>query len=182
MAKRDIKEFEYPPKVNYTEMLKGMWRVSKVDMAFHGSMTILLITGLMIDLLGPYLGGSLSLVRSIGHGYIGVFLILVFIPYLAKVLINKEMRMLFTAVNYLDFLLYGVLIITGISIAAPNKPWVDLLPWLPSALQPIAQNASVLHTVVTYVWLLTSIVFPGGFLHGIACQELMSHLSKRQER
>lgn len=182
MANRDIKEFEYPPKVNYTNMLKGMWRVSKADMAFHGSMTILLITGLTIDLLGPYLGGSLSWVRSIGHGYVGVFLILVFIPYLVKVIINKEMRLLFTAVNYLDFLLYIILIVTGISIAAPNKPWIDLLPWLPGALQPIAQNASTLHTLVTYVWLVTSIAFPGGFLHGIACTDLVTHLRNRRER
>jgi hypothetical protein len=81
--------------------------------------------------------------------------------------------MLMTAINWLDFVLYAVLIITGISIASINQPWIDILPWLPGALGFLSEYSSALHTIITYVWLLLSTIIPGGFLHGIATSYLI---------
>ena len=49
---------KYPPDFTLTNITKGMIRTSSVDFLFHLLMAILLITGLIIDLLGPWLGGS----------------------------------------------------------------------------------------------------------------------------
>jgi hypothetical protein len=142
-------------------------------------MAILLITGLIIDLLGPWLGGWLSSIRSIAHGYIGALFVLVFIVYIIKVAISKKMRTVLTATNYIDFLLYIILIITGIAIASPNKPWIDLVPGLSDVLSPIALYAPMIHVITTYVWIVFAIIFPGGILHGLASVYLISHLKKK---
>lgn len=175
MAKyKDVKEFEYPSKVTLTGVLKGSWQTSKISMIFHLLMAILLVTGLAIDLLGVFLGGGLSPIRSIFHGYIGVVFVIVFPIYLVKVIATRKMRILMTTVNYINFALYALLILTGISIASANQIWIDTLPWLSSALSGLRQIAPPLHTVTTYAWLLFSILFPGGFLHGIATVYLIS--------
>lgn len=176
---KEVPEKKYPPEVNYSTVLKGMTRTSPLDTAFHLLMAILLITGLIIDLLGPWLGGWLSSIRSIAHGYVGALFVLVFIVYLITMVFSKTMRMVLTVTNYVDFLLYIILIITGITIASPNKPWVDLLPGLSVTLSPIAPVAPAIHAVTTYVWILFAIVFPGGILHGLASVYLISYLKKK---
>lgn len=176
---KEVPEKKYPPEVNYSTVLKGMARTSPLDTAFHILMAILLITGLIIDLLGPWLGGWLSSIRSIAHGYVGALFVLVFIVYLAFVAYSKEMRTVLTVTNYVDFLLYIVLIITGITIASPNKPWVDIFPGLSDALTPIARFAPAVHAATTYVWIVFAIVFPGGILHGLASVYLISYLKKK---
>jgi hypothetical protein len=178
---KEVPEKKYPPEVNYSTVLKGMARTSPLDIAFHLLMAILLITGLIIDLLGPWLGGWLSSIRSIAHGYLGALFVLVFIVYLIVMVFSKKMRMVLTVTNYVDFLLYIILIITGIAIASPNKPWVDLLPGLSVTLSPIAQVAPAVHAVTTYVWILFAIIFPGGILHGLASMYLISYLKKKQK-
>jgi hypothetical protein len=165
---RDVKELEYPSKVTLGEVLKGLWQTSKLDVLFHGLMTLLLVTGLAIDLLGVFLGGLLFPIRRIAHGYIGVLFVVIYPIYLGKLLATRKTRMLMTATNYIDFVLYAILLLTGIAIASVNQPWVDLLPWLPSALGVLRLNAPAIHTVTTYGWLLISVLLPGGFLHGIA--------------
>ena len=165
---RDVKNFEYPPKASTAVALKGLWQTSKLDFLFHGLMAVLLVTGLVIVLLGAYIGGSLLLVRRITHGYIGVALVVLYPFYLVKLLAQKKSRMLMTAINYIDFVIYAVLILTGIAIASVNQPWIDVMPWLASSLGVIRVNSTVIHTVTTYVFLLVSILLPGGFLHGIA--------------
>lgn len=169
---RNIKEFTYPTKVTLAEVLRGMWRTSKADVTFHSLMAILLISGLAMDLVGGLLGGSLSSTRVI-HGYLGAAFVFAFIIYLAKVLVSKKTRMLMTPVNFLDFALYLVLIITGIVVSAPSYPWSVYLPSLATLVYPMAPIASVLHTIMTYVFLLVSILLPGGFLHGIATAYLI---------
>ena len=163
---KDVKKFEYPTRVTLGGVLNGLLQF-KISTLFHSLMAVLLVTGLVIDLLGVFLGGWLAPIRSYVHGYIGVAFAVVFPIYLVNMLVRKKMRMLMTAVNYIDFVLYISLILSGIAIASINQPWVDLLPWLPNALNPLRQIAPALHTVITYVWLLVSIIFPGGFLHGI---------------
>lgn len=181
-GQKEVSEKKYPPDVNYRTVLKGLGRASLgLDTAFHLLMAILLITGLIIDLLGPWLGGSLSWIRSIAHGYLGALFILVFIVYVAYVAYSKRMRTVLTATNYVDFLFYIVLIITGMTIASVNSPWIDLIPGLFDALSPIAPYAPAIHTVVTYIWIVFATVFPGGILHGIASVYLISHLRKKSK-
>ncbi len=177
---RNIEEFTYPTKVTLTEVLKGMWRTSKADVTFHGLMAILLITGLAIDLLGPILGGNLATTR-VAHGYLGAVFILAFIVYIVKIFATKKIRMLMTSVNYLDFGLYIVLIITGIVVSAPSYPWSVYLPSLPTLVYSVAPIASALHTIITYVFLLLSILLPGGFLHGIASAYLIRMRGKSED-
>jgi len=164
---KDVKEFEYPTRVTLTRALKGLWK-EKISMLFHVLMAILLITGLAIDLLGVFLGGWLSSIRTVAHGYVGVALVIVFPIYLVKVIATRRMRMLMATVNYIDFALYALLILSGIAIASANQPWINTFPWLPSALGYFRQIAPTIHTVTTYAWLFISMLFPGGFLHGIA--------------
>jgi hypothetical protein len=171
---KDVKVFEYPPKVTLSGVLKGLWQTSKLDMLFHSLMAILLITGLVIDLLGVFLGGALAPVRQILHGYIGTVFTVIYPFYLIKILVTRKMRMLMTGINYLDFLLYTVLIVTGVTIASTNQIWADNLPWLADGLSGLRQYAPAIHTVTTYVWLLVSTLLPGGFLHGIATTYLVS--------
>jgi hypothetical protein len=170
---KDVKEFEYPTKVTQTKALVGLWKTSKIGTIFHLLMAILLISGLVIDLLGVFLGGMLSPIRSVIHGYIGTVFVVVFPLYLIQVIVTKKIRMLLSAVNWINFVLYAVLILTGISIASVNQIWVDTLPWLSTALSGVRQIAPAIHAVVTYGWLLFSIIFPGGFLHGIATAYLI---------
>jgi hypothetical protein len=171
---RDVKDFEYPPKVSTSVALGGLWQTSKLDFLFHGLMAILLATGLVIDLLGPYIGGSLLVVRRYSHGYLGAALVVLYPFYLIKLLAPKKSRMLLTAINYIDFVIYAVLILTGVAIASVNQPWIDVMPWLASTLSVLRVNATMIHTVTTYVFLLVSILLPGGFLHGIASMFLGS--------
>ncbi len=165
---KNVEKFEYPSKVTLTGVLKGLWRTSKIDSMFHSSMAILLVTGLLIDLVGVFLGGALAPIRQILHGYLGVLWVILVPIYLIKILATKKMRMLMTTINYVDFLLYLILLVTGITISSANQIWVDNLPWLTTALSALRPLAPAIHTVTTYLFLLVSILFPGGFLHGIA--------------
>ena len=176
---KEVPEKEYPPKVDYSSVAKGMVRVSVVDTAFHSLMAILLVTGLMIDLIGPWLGGWLLLIRSVVHGYLGSAFVIVFILYIARVAYSKKMRTVLTATNYMDFVFYAVLIITGVSRASANQPWIDIAPWLSEALSPIVVLAPAIHVATTYVWIVLSLLLPGGILHGLASVYLISHLKKR---
>ncbi|MCW3986809.1 MAG: hypothetical protein NWE87_00670 [Candidatus Bathyarchaeota archaeon] len=171
---KEVKEFEYPPKVTFGGVLKGLWQTSKLDVLFHSLMAILLVTGLAIDLLGFVLGGALAPVRQILHGYLGAIFTIIYPFYIIKIFSTRKMRMLMTGINYLDFLLYTVLIVTGVTVASTNQIWVDNLPWLADALSSLRQYAPSIHTITTYVWLLISTLLPGGFLHGIATIYLAS--------
>jgi hypothetical protein len=176
---------KYPPKVADTgtrAIIKRMLQVSYLDSAFHLLMAILLITGLLIDLLGSWLGGWLFWIRQVAHGYLGTLFVIIFILYILKALVSKKMRTVLTVTNYVDFLFYIALIITGISIASANAPWITYMPELAEALAPIAAYAPTIHIVGTYVWILFSTIFPGGILHGLATAYLISHLKKRSER
>ncbi len=168
---KNVKKFKYPAEVTSQVVLKGLLQ-SKISMIFHALMAVLLVTGLTIDLLGAFLGGWLAPIRSLVHGYIGAVFVIAFPIYLANTLVRKKMRMLMTTVNYIDFALYAVLIVSGIAIASANQPWVNLLPWL-SVLSPLRAIAPPLHVIITYVWLVISMVFPGGFLHGVATSYLV---------
>jgi len=174
--KKEVAEKKYPPEVNYSTVLKGLIRM---DIGFHLLMAILLITGLIIDLLGPWLGGWLSSIRSIAHGYVGTLFIIVFIIYIISVAASKRMRIVLTATNWVDFLFYIVLIITGVTIASVNRPWIDVIPGLSDALSPIAPFAPAIHVALTYLWIVFSTVLPGGILHGLASVYLISRLKKR---
>lgn len=178
-GERQVPEKKYPPEVNYSTVLKGMARTSPLDTAFHILMAILLITGLIIDLLGPWLSRWLPLVRSIAHGYVGALFVLVFIVYLIAVAYSKTMRTVLTVTNYVDYLLYIVLTITGIAMASPNRPWVNIFPGLSDALSPMVPYAPVIHVTTTYVWIVFAVVFPGGVLHGLASVYLISYLKKK---
>ena len=89
---KDVKDFEYPTKVTTTRTIVGLWQTSKVSTIFHLLMAILLISGLVIDLLGAFLGGYLSSIRSIVHGYIGTIFVIIYPIYLVKVIITRKMR------------------------------------------------------------------------------------------
>jgi hypothetical protein len=89
------------------------------------------------------------------------------------------MRTVLTATNYVDFLFYIILIITGVTLASANTPWIEFIPQLRGILSPIAPLAPAIHVAATYVWILFSLVFPGGLLHGLASVYLISHLKKR---
>lgn len=165
---KDVKDFEYPTKVTTKKAFVGLFRASGLSTIFHLLMAILLISGLVIDLLGGLLGGSLVAVRSIFHGYVGVVFVVIFPIYLIVIIAQKKTRMLMSPVNWINFVLYAVLIVTGVSIASTNQIWVDTLPWLVDTLAGVRHLAPAIHTVTTYAWLLFSILLPGGFLHGIA--------------
>lgn len=179
---KDVKEFEYPTKVTLTEAIKGLLKISIIDTLFHSLMAILLISGLMIDLLGTFLGGWLFQIRIFAHGYIGAILAIVFPIYLIKVISTRKIRMLMTIVNYIDFVFYGILVLSGIALASINQPWITILPWLPQALGVIRRFSPAIHTTTTYVWLLVSTLLPGGFLHGIATGYLILIQKERKGR
>ena len=63
---------------------------------------------------------------------------------------------------------------TGVAIASVNQIWVNTFPWLSSGLSSLRPYAPAIHSVATYAWLLFSVIFPGGFLHGIAAGYLIS--------
>jgi hypothetical protein len=174
-GKKEVAEKKYPPEVNYSTVFKGLVRM---DIGFHLLMAILLITGLIMDLLGPWLGGWLSSIRSIAHGYVGILFIIVFIIYIVRIAYSKRIRMVLTATNYVDFLFYIILIITGVTVASANRPWIDFIPGLFDVLSPIARFAPAIHITLTYVWIVFSTVLPGGILHGLASVYLISRLKK----
>jgi hypothetical protein len=161
--------------------MKGMARTSPVDILFHLLMAILLVTGLVIDLLGPWLGGWLLTIRSVAHGYVGVLFILVFIVYIIHIASSKKMRLVLTKTNTVDFVFYIILIVTGVVVAAANAPWIDLFPGLADALLPMAPYAPSLHVTITYVWILISLITPSGILHGLACTYLLKHFRRSKK-
>jgi len=161
--------------------MKGMARTSPVDILFHLLMAILLVTGLVIDLLGPWLGGWLLTIRSVAHGYVGVLFILVFIVYIIHIASSKKMRLVLTKTNTVDFVFYIILIVTGVVVAAGNAPWIDLIPGLADALLPMAPYAPSLHVTITYVWILISLITPSGLLHGLACTYLLKHFRRSKK-
>ncbi len=178
---KNVEELEYPTKVTFKRALKGLWQISKTDMFFHGLMAILLITGLMMDLLGAFLGELLLPVRRHIHGGIGAIFVIVFPVYVAKMVRSKKMRLLLTAVNLIDFALYLLLIVSGIAITSDDETWAKLFPWLGTALASF-QLASKIHAVTVYAWLLISIIFPGGFLHGAGTAYLIWLQRKREKK
>ncbi len=178
-SQKEVSRKKYPPKVDYTTALLGMIRTSVVDTTFHALMALLLITGLIIDLLGPWLAQWLPLVRSVAHGYVGAVFVFVFVIYLIKIGVSKKMRTVFTATNYVDLIFYMILVVTGISIAAANWPWTDVFPWLSTTLRPLVIYAPAIHVAITYIWIVFSTILPGGFLHGLASVYLISHLKRR---
>ena len=181
-GEKQVSEKKYPPEVNYSMVLKGLARASLgLDLVFHLLMAILLITGLIIDLLGPWLSGWLFGIRSVAHGYVGALFIFVFAVYLVYIAYSKKMRMVFTGTNYVDFLFYILLIITGMTLASANRPWIDIVVQLSDALSVISPFAPALHVLLTYVWILFSLTFPGGILHGFASVYLISRLRKKSK-
>lgn len=173
---------KYPPEFTITNITKGMLRTSRVDFLFHILMAILLVTGLVIDLLGSWLGGGLAIIRSVAHGYVGVLFIFVFIVYIVRIASSKKMKLVLTRTNTIDFVFYVILIVTGVIVAAPNAPWVDLAPGLAEALSPIAPYAPSLHVTLTYIWILVSLITPSGLLHGIACTYLIERFWGSKEK
>jgi len=178
---KNVEEFTYPPKVTTNVVIKGLWKASKISTFFHILMTILSFSGLMIDLLGAFLGGSLFVVRQILHGYIGVIFVVIFPIYIIQIFGKKKTRMLMTTTNYVNFILYAILLVSGISIASANKTWMDLIPWLFTSLSGIRQFTPAIHSLATYSWLLISLISPGGFLHGVATGYLVS-INKEKHR
>ena len=172
---------KYPPDFTVTNITKGMLRTSRVDFLFHLLMAILLITGLVIDLLGPWLGGSLLTIRSVAHGYVGVLFIFVFIVYIIHIARSQKMKMVLTQTNAVDFVFYIILIVTGVIVAAANAPWINIAPGLAEALSPIGPIAPSLHVTLTYVWVLISLLTPSGLLHGFACTYLITHLRRSKK-
>jgi hypothetical protein len=179
---KQVPNKKYPPDFTVTNITKGMVRTSPVDFMFHLLMAILLITGLVIDLLGPWLGGSLLTIRSIAHGYVGVLFILVFIVYIVHIASSQKMKMVLTQTNFVDFVFYIILIITGVIVAAANSPWIDIAPWLSEAFSPIGAHPQALHVTITYIWVLISLVTPSGLLHGFACTYLLTHLRRSKNK
>jgi len=178
---KQVPNKKYPPEFNATNIMKGMARTSPVDILFHSLMAILAVTGLVIDLLGPWLGGWLLTIRSVAHGYVGVLFIFVFIIYIIHIASSKKMRLVLTKTNTVDFVFYIILIITGVIVAAPNAPWVDVIPGFAEALLPIAPYAPSLHVALTYIWIVISLITPSGILHGFACTYLLKHFRRSKK-
>ncbi|NWG10992.1 hypothetical protein HXY33_04485 [Candidatus Bathyarchaeota archaeon] len=176
---KEVPEKKYPPDVDYSTVLKGMNRVSLLDTTFHTMMGILLITGLVIDLLGPWLGGWLHPIREYAHGYIGALFVLVFAAYIGSVLGKRKTRTVFTVTNYVDLVFYIILIVTGVTTASINSPWIEWFPGIANVLSPLVVYAPAIHVVITYIWIAFSIIFPGGLLHGLASTYLIAHLKKK---
>ena len=179
---KEVPTKKYPPEFTITNITKGMVRTSRVDFLFHLLMAILLITGLVIDLLGPWLGGSLLTIRSVAHGYVGVLFILVFIVYVIRIASSKKMKMVLTQTNAVDFVFYIILIITGVMVAAANAPWINIAPGLAEAISPIGAYTQALHVSLTYIWVLISLLTPSGLLHGFACTYLIVHFRRNKNK
>jgi len=172
---------KYPPEFTATNIAKGMLSTSPIDILFHLLMAILAITGLIIDLLGPWLGGWLLTIRSVAHGYVGVLFIFVFIVYIIHIANSKKMKLVLTKTNTVDFAFYIILIITGVIVASPNSPWIDILPWFGEAIIPLGAFPQSLHVTLTYVWILISLITPSGVLHGFACTYLLKHFRRSKK-
>ena len=179
---KQVSTKKYPPDFTVTNLTKGMLGTSRVDFLFHLLMAILLITGLVIDLLGPWLGGSLLLIRSVAHGYVGVLFILVFIVYVVRIAASKKMKMVLTKTNAVDFVFYIILIVTGVMVAAANAPWIDIAPGLAAAISPMGAYTQALHVSLTYIWVLISLLTPSGLLHGFACTYLLVYFRRNKNK
>ncbi len=122
-TEREVPEKKYPPEVKYSKVLKGIAGTSLVSSAFHHLMGILLITGLIIDLLGPWVGEWISSIRSIAqsyvgayfNGYVGTLFVVIFIVYLAyRGLYAQRTKTAVAATLFVDFLFYIALVVTGL--------------------------------------------------------------------
>lgn len=179
---KEVPTKKYPPEFTVTSITKGMVRTSRVDFLFHLLMGILLITGLIIDLLGPWLGGTLLTIRSVAHGYVGTLFILVFIVYIVRIASSKKMKMVLTKTNAVDFVFYIILIITGTMVAAANAPWATIIPGLSEAISPMGSFPQAIHVTLTYIWILISLITPSGLLHGFACTYLLTYFRREKNK
>jgi hypothetical protein len=130
-----------------------MFKPKPFILLFHTAMLLQLITGLVTDLLGPLIG--VSLIRPV-HQYVGVFFTIMFVVYVAIIVINKEFRALREPINYIEMIFYVALILFGLNFSFPN-----LMPFL-SPITPFHC------TLLTYGWLVVSVLGGGGIIQGVA--------------
>lgn len=130
-----------------------MFKPSLVLLLFHTTMALLLVSGLVIEFLGFWIG---TYTFRVFHGYTGMLFFIIFVIYLGIIAINKDFRDLREPINYVEIGFYALLTIFGAAIKFPT-----LLPFL----NPI----SPFHcTVLTYGWLAVSVVGGGGIVQGLS--------------
>ncbi len=151
--RRDVKEFNYPVETKPFEAIAHMFKPKPFILLFHAAMGLQLITGLVIDFLSPFIG--ISLVRSV-HQYVGIFFTIMFAVYISIIVINKEFRALREPINYIEMVFYVALILFGLNTSFPN-----LIPFL----GPITPFHC---TLLTYGWLVVSVLGGGGVIQGLA--------------
>lgn len=119
---KEVPEKKYPPEVSYSAVTKGIVGTSLVSSAFHHLMAILLITGLIIDLFGPWVGQWISSTQLFAQEYVGalfnnlagVLFILVFIVYLVYRGLYAQMKAPIAVTLFIDLLFYIAMVTIGL--------------------------------------------------------------------
>ena len=151
--RREVKEFKYPVESGPLKALVDMFKPIPVLLLFHVSMALLLVTGLVMDLLGRWIG-VYSL--QVFHGYVGTFFAIMFVVYVGIIVINKDFRALREPINYVEMVFYAALILFGMAIKFP-------------ALLPFLGPISPFHcSLLTYGWVVVSVLGGGGIVQGLA--------------
>jgi hypothetical protein len=151
--RREVEDFKYPVKAGSLQALATMFKPMPFLLLFHISMGLQLISGLIMDLAAPWIGGPL--LRQF-HGYIGAFFTIMFIVYVSIIAINKDFRALREPINYVEMVFFAALIIFGFALRFPR-----LLPFL-NQITPFHCN------LLTLGWVAVSVLGGGGIIQGLA--------------
>jgi hypothetical protein len=151
--RREVKDFKYPVEAGPFKALSIMFKPMPFLLLFHISMGLQLISGLIMDLAAPWIGGPL--LRQF-HGYVGVFFTIMFIVYVGIIAINKDFRALREPINYVEMVFFAALIIFGFALRFPR-----LLPVL-NQITPFHCN------LLTLGWVAVSVLGGGGMIQGLA--------------
>lgn len=157
--RREVKEFKYPVEAKPlgaladTLSIRMLFKPMPFLWLFHLSMGLQLMTGVIMDLAGLWIGTHL--LRQI-HAFAGAFFAIMFVVYVCIIAINKNFRALREPINYIEMVFYAGLIFFGLTMSFPGQ-----LPFL----IPITPFHC---TLLTYGWIVVSVLGGGGIIQGLA--------------
>jgi uncharacterized membrane protein (Fun14 family) len=159
--KSEENEFTYPVESTSAEALadsltiKMLLKKLPILWLFHFSMGVQLVSGLIMQFVGPWAGTNFL---RFFHGFVGAFYIITFLLYIGKIAVNEDFRLLREPINYIEILFYLGMIILGLASSS-------FLPGLLPFLGPIT---SFHCTLLTFGWIAVSIFGGGSVVQGLS--------------
>ncbi len=159
MTGKQVPERKYPPEIDYSTVTKGIVGTSLISSAFHHLMAILLITGLITDLLGPWVGQWISSTQLVAQQYVGALFnnlagalfIIVFILYIAYRGIYAQARAPISATLFIDLFFYIAMVSIGL-LAHGFVGALFILVFIIYLIKIVAYNKErMVFTVTNYV-------------------------------